>query len=423
MELGHLPYKKGTYEDYVGLRGLQRLGKKKWRKHVFDVVGRLAAALEPDDIVLGGGNAKTLKELPPGCRLGDNANAFKGGFLMWEDPKSARRGSGRRLRLLRGRAPRRSEPSDWAAHEGATHATRNGRTRPDGRQHGAPAPRQAATNASSSICRRKAVEELVAEKALGAPRSRTWSGSWSKPRAVWLMVPAAAVDETIADLLPAARVRRHDHRRRQFVLCRRPAPCAANCVKGHPLCRRRHERRRVGARARLLHDDRRPERRGAAPRSDLQDARAGRAARSIARPAARRSAAPPNTAICTAGRTAPAISSRWSTTASNTASWLPTRRASIFCARPMSARRRTRSTPRRRPCAILSDYKYDFNLPRRRRGLAARQRHLFVAARSHRDRADRRSRRSRSSRAACRIQAKAAGRSRRRSTRAFRRRS
>jgi polyphosphate glucokinase len=89
MELGHLPYKKATYEDYVGDRGLERFGKKSWRKHVSDVVGRLATALEPDDIVLGGGNARVLKELPPGCRLGDNANAFKGGFLMWEDaPRS-----------------------------------------------------------------------------------------------------------------------------------------------------------------------------------------------------------------------------------------------------------------------------------------------------------------------------------------------
>ena len=85
MELGHLPYKKATYEDYVGERGLERLGKKRWRKHVFDVIGRLVAALEPDDVVLGGGNARILKELPPGCRLGDNANAFRGGFLMWED--------------------------------------------------------------------------------------------------------------------------------------------------------------------------------------------------------------------------------------------------------------------------------------------------------------------------------------------------
>lgn len=89
MELAHLPYKKATYEDYVGERGLKRLGKKKWRKHVFDVVDRLAAALEPDDIVLGGGNAKLLKELPPKCRLGDNANAFKGGFLLWEEAQKS----------------------------------------------------------------------------------------------------------------------------------------------------------------------------------------------------------------------------------------------------------------------------------------------------------------------------------------------
>jgi polyphosphate glucokinase len=90
MELGHLPYKKATYEDYVGERGLERLGKKSWRKHVFDVVDRLVAALGPDDIVLGGGNARLLKELPPGCRLGDNANAFRGGFLMWQDAKSTK---------------------------------------------------------------------------------------------------------------------------------------------------------------------------------------------------------------------------------------------------------------------------------------------------------------------------------------------
>ena len=83
MELGHLPYRKATYEDYVGLRGLKRFGKKKWRKYVTDVVERLAAALEPDDIVLGGGNVKQLQELPKGCRQGDNANAFVGGFRLW----------------------------------------------------------------------------------------------------------------------------------------------------------------------------------------------------------------------------------------------------------------------------------------------------------------------------------------------------
>lgn len=84
MELGHLPYKKGTYEDYVGLRGLKKRGKKKWRKHVAAVVEKLAAALEPDEVVLGGGNAKLLKKLPPLCRLGDNSNAFIGGCRIWE---------------------------------------------------------------------------------------------------------------------------------------------------------------------------------------------------------------------------------------------------------------------------------------------------------------------------------------------------
>jgi polyphosphate glucokinase len=84
MELGHLPYKKSTYEDYVGERGLHRLGKRKWRRHVEDVVARLIAALEPDDVVLGGGNTKLLNKLPAGCRAGDNANAFTGGFRLWE---------------------------------------------------------------------------------------------------------------------------------------------------------------------------------------------------------------------------------------------------------------------------------------------------------------------------------------------------
>jgi polyphosphate glucokinase len=88
MELGHLPYRKGTYEDYVGLRGLEQKGKKKWRLYVADVVARLTAALQPDDVVLGGGNIKKLKRLPPGCRAGDNANAFRGGFRLWEEPSA-----------------------------------------------------------------------------------------------------------------------------------------------------------------------------------------------------------------------------------------------------------------------------------------------------------------------------------------------
>jgi len=91
MELGHLPYKKATFEDYVGVRGLEKYGKKKWRKYVADVVERLFAAIEPDEIVLGGGNVKKLKELPPGCRAGDNANAFLGGFRLWEKPGQSNR--------------------------------------------------------------------------------------------------------------------------------------------------------------------------------------------------------------------------------------------------------------------------------------------------------------------------------------------
>jgi polyphosphate glucokinase len=99
MELGHLPYKKSTYEDYVGERGLERLGTKRWRRQVADVVDRLIAALEPEDVVLGGGNVKKLKELPPGCRAGDNANAFAGGFRLWKNarkPRTAARKKARR---------------------------------------------------------------------------------------------------------------------------------------------------------------------------------------------------------------------------------------------------------------------------------------------------------------------------------------
>ncbi len=85
MELGHLPYKRNTYEDYVGQRGLERWGKHMWRHHVADVVARLIAALEPEDVVLGGGNLKQLDKLPPGCRAGDKANAFIGGFRLWQN--------------------------------------------------------------------------------------------------------------------------------------------------------------------------------------------------------------------------------------------------------------------------------------------------------------------------------------------------
>ena len=84
MELAHLPYKKGrTYEDYVGDAGRKRSGKKKWRRHVAGVVTRLGAALEVDEVVVGGGNAKKLCRLPKGVRLGSNADAFTGGYRLW----------------------------------------------------------------------------------------------------------------------------------------------------------------------------------------------------------------------------------------------------------------------------------------------------------------------------------------------------
>ncbi len=88
MELAHLPYKKGrTYEDYVGLAGLKRLGKRKWRREVDAVVRQLKAALQADYVVLGGGNAKLLKKFRSGTRLGDNSNAFGGGFRLWKKPR------------------------------------------------------------------------------------------------------------------------------------------------------------------------------------------------------------------------------------------------------------------------------------------------------------------------------------------------
>jgi len=89
MELAHLPYKNGkTYEDYLGLRGLNRMGKKKWRTYVARVTRELKAALDADYVVLGGGNSKKLKKLPPKARLGDNRNAFVGGFRLWGQGQS-----------------------------------------------------------------------------------------------------------------------------------------------------------------------------------------------------------------------------------------------------------------------------------------------------------------------------------------------
>jgi polyphosphate glucokinase len=86
MELAHLPYKDGrTFEEYLGEAALEAMGQGTWQKEVAAVVARLQAALEPDYVVLGGGNVRLLDELPPGCRRGDNRNAFAGGFRLWGD--------------------------------------------------------------------------------------------------------------------------------------------------------------------------------------------------------------------------------------------------------------------------------------------------------------------------------------------------
>ena len=92
LELGHLPFRKMTFEDYVGERGLKRLGKKKWRHAVFEAIEQLTAAMEPDEVVLGGGGVDDLHELPEGCRRGENENAFLGGFRLWDPDWAAHLG-------------------------------------------------------------------------------------------------------------------------------------------------------------------------------------------------------------------------------------------------------------------------------------------------------------------------------------------
>jgi predicted NBD/HSP70 family sugar kinase len=92
LEIAHLSYRSGfTYEDFLGKRGQDRMGKKRWRKMVDEIVADLQAAFQVDEVVIGGGNAKQLKELPPGARLGSNRNAFAGGFRLWKDPLAGRR--------------------------------------------------------------------------------------------------------------------------------------------------------------------------------------------------------------------------------------------------------------------------------------------------------------------------------------------
>jgi polyphosphate glucokinase len=112
MELGQLSFKNGTYEDYLGLRGLKRLGRKEWCKQVASCVNRLVSAFYLDDVVLGGGNAKKLTKLPKGCRAGHNDNAFLGGFRLWESDQPPPRRRRRMLSALGepGHRPKRRAP-------------------------------------------------------------------------------------------------------------------------------------------------------------------------------------------------------------------------------------------------------------------------------------------------------------------------
>jgi polyphosphate glucokinase len=107
MELGHVPYRKGrTFEDYAGIRGLQRMGLKKWRKRVTEIVKDLTAAFEPDYVVLGGGNVAKLDKLPPKTRRGNNSDAFEGGFKLWDKPQAKPQGKPGKPRAKRGRRAR-----------------------------------------------------------------------------------------------------------------------------------------------------------------------------------------------------------------------------------------------------------------------------------------------------------------------------
>lgn len=101
-EIGQLPYKNGTLEEYVGARGMKKMGKKKWRKHVTEIVTQVLSKVQADDVVLGGGQVKYMKKLPEGCREGSNANAFIGGFRLWEEPPVATATTEQTLKVMPG---------------------------------------------------------------------------------------------------------------------------------------------------------------------------------------------------------------------------------------------------------------------------------------------------------------------------------
>jgi polyphosphate glucokinase len=116
LELAHLPYRNNrTYEDYVGLRGYKKMGRRKWQKHVEKVVELLRHGLQADYVMLGGGNTQRLKGLPPGVRLGTNAHAILGGIRLWSQPTTR---LPRRPRVARSRRKRKPAPAAIAGAEG-----------------------------------------------------------------------------------------------------------------------------------------------------------------------------------------------------------------------------------------------------------------------------------------------------------------
>lgn len=117
-EIGQLPYKNGTLEEYVGALGMKRMGKKKWRKHVNELVTQVLSKVHADDVVLGGGQVKYMKKLPDGCREGSNANAFLGGFRLWEEPASATATVERTLKVMPGGRKAKSRPTEYHAQSG-----------------------------------------------------------------------------------------------------------------------------------------------------------------------------------------------------------------------------------------------------------------------------------------------------------------
>ncbi|MEZ4374762.1 MAG: decarboxylating 6-phosphogluconate dehydrogenase [Polyangiaceae bacterium] len=186
MELAHLSFRKGkTYEDYVGAAALKKHGSDKWGERVRTIVEALHAALLPDYIVLGGGNAKDAPELPEWVRIGDNKHAFLGGFKLWEGEPAAVSPSG----------PPSRKPGQPAHTLGMIGL---------GRMGGAMVRRllRGGCNAVVYDHEPEAVQRLASVGATPSESLAQLVEQLPQPRAIWLMVPASVVEATLAELIP-----------------------------------------------------------------------------------------------------------------------------------------------------------------------------------------------------------------------------